>query len=331
MSANRRSEELVEASGEVSFSDPLTIFLYLLMRNELAVGKVEELVREAIGSPEERTFANGWLVHYADNLATEIKEAKTNCLKTNLEKAFASDEKEKKVAVVKKEQQKVQDLTDIANEDFGDKTLFDLEQKIIEIAGESKTTESGDPKAKTPKDSAVVAKNVVQHLVESGHISPKDADNLRRDIDDVVVGSENPVGEAEEIVKEHTNEQRWTAEKAKHVVSRAIRAYDHADELDLSKAVEIDAGALQYNNKAVEKKNSVGVAKENTDTHIDNEDWQIQFKVESKKDITHVVDIVDANDIIKANEEKWKNTNEELQKIKDDTDMSLIDAETEDK
>lgn len=274
MELQKRNEELKEASGEVAFSDPLTTFLYLLMRNELPAGKVEGLVREAVDSSEECLFTNGWLAHYANNLAETIKDAKANHLKSALEKAFVEHKKEKVEKAVEKIEEKAKDVKDSADENFGDKALSELEQKLIQISGESKVTDTGEEKPKTSGEIAVGAKEAVQQLVASGFMSQDDADNLKSDIGDVVTEAEKPVGDAEEIVKEHTEEEKWTAEKAGHVVKKAFRAFERA---------------------AVEKVSDEAVT-------------EVKEQEDSK------VTTVDVTGATEEDVAKWKKTNEELQK-----------------
>lgn len=95
---SKRGEDLKDASGGVTYADPLTAFLYLLMRDELAAGKVEKLVREVVyDSPEDCTFTNGWLAKYANNLAEEIKYANTKRLSQALEGAFSDGDAEEEI------------------------------------------------------------------------------------------------------------------------------------------------------------------------------------------------------------------------------------------
>lgn len=60
-------------SGSVRFSDDLTSFLYVLMRDQLSPGVVEELVREAENEQPHREFSNGWLANYAHDLAKRLR------------------------------------------------------------------------------------------------------------------------------------------------------------------------------------------------------------------------------------------------------------------
>jgi len=67
-----RNKRLRKASGEVDYKDRLTCFLYLLMRDDLPAGKVEQIVREAASSKGKCMFSNGWLAQYAHNLSKEL-------------------------------------------------------------------------------------------------------------------------------------------------------------------------------------------------------------------------------------------------------------------
>src|SRR5574342_348082 len=93
MNLEERNKRLREASGNVVYSDALTVFLYLLMRNDLPAGKVEELVLEAVSTSEDIQFTNGWLAQYASNLAEELMNAKSNNLAKVLSEAFGGGKK----------------------------------------------------------------------------------------------------------------------------------------------------------------------------------------------------------------------------------------------
>ena len=68
----RTNEEVRERSGTISSDDPLVLFFYTLIRDELPAGKVEALVTEAVNS-SAATFTNGYLATYAIDLATSIR------------------------------------------------------------------------------------------------------------------------------------------------------------------------------------------------------------------------------------------------------------------
>lgn len=243
MDYRKRDEELKEASGEVSYSDPLTTFLYLLLHKELFAGKVEELVQEAVKNTEGCLFSNGWLAHYANNLASELQNAERNHLKKALENAFADVWKDK-TENIKIEQEEKTDNVIKATENSvnlgggGGGALLELEEKLIKIAGVSNVSETGDVKPETTEEAVDVAKDAVQQLVDQGQMSQEDANNLKSDIGNVAE-EEEPVGEAVEIVKDHSDEQKWSSEKAKEVVDTALEAYDSAEKLDVDKATKM--------------------------------------------------------------------------------------------
>lgn len=84
-----RVERLRSDSGNVEFSDTLTTFFYLLLRDHLSAGAVESLVMAATSRVNHVLFANGFLAQYADNLANELKSAKVNTLTNTLEELFS--------------------------------------------------------------------------------------------------------------------------------------------------------------------------------------------------------------------------------------------------
>lgn len=66
-------------SGEVNSDDSLVAFLYVLMRDHLTPGLVEEIILNhvAVGGPTpwspERQFTNGWLASYAKDVAERLR------------------------------------------------------------------------------------------------------------------------------------------------------------------------------------------------------------------------------------------------------------------
>jgi hypothetical protein len=105
--AKERIDALRSASGTVTYSDPLTTFFYLLMRNELATGTVAELVEEVVNDHgEEIIFTNGWLAKYANYLADQITNAKTIRMQKDLDKVF----EDKACDLAKLEQKKGEEI-----------------------------------------------------------------------------------------------------------------------------------------------------------------------------------------------------------------------------
>jgi hypothetical protein len=69
--------EVREASGNVTDSRLLVSFLYLLGRDSLSLGRIEDLVDKASvkGIEDEKTecsFTNGWLALWAKNVADRL-------------------------------------------------------------------------------------------------------------------------------------------------------------------------------------------------------------------------------------------------------------------
>lgn len=71
-------EKTREASGHVSYEDPIVEFLYLLMRDHLSTGVVEDLVLETEESHGPTLYTNGWLAKYAMYLVKRLRSEKEN-------------------------------------------------------------------------------------------------------------------------------------------------------------------------------------------------------------------------------------------------------------
>jgi len=67
-----KNDLLRERSGHIEINSKLVSFLYQLMRDHLATGSVEQLVRES-EDESEVTYTNGWLANYAEDLAKRLK------------------------------------------------------------------------------------------------------------------------------------------------------------------------------------------------------------------------------------------------------------------
>jgi hypothetical protein len=68
------NEEMRDKSGSVNSASRLTAFLYLLMRDHLPVGKVEEIVMGAESCEMPCVYTNGWLASYAQFLNERLKD-----------------------------------------------------------------------------------------------------------------------------------------------------------------------------------------------------------------------------------------------------------------
>lgn len=70
------NKDLRKKSGKVNDTDPLVTFLYVLMRDELPTGRVEDLMRQAtliIKGDGDVAFSNGFLARYAQHLAKRLR------------------------------------------------------------------------------------------------------------------------------------------------------------------------------------------------------------------------------------------------------------------
>lgn len=68
------SKRIREASGSINSSSKLTAFLYLLMRNHVAPGIIEEIMREIHGTGPIWEFCNGWLALHAEDIKNRLVE-----------------------------------------------------------------------------------------------------------------------------------------------------------------------------------------------------------------------------------------------------------------
>lgn len=63
---------LRERSGSVDSSDTLTLFLYLLMRDHVHTGLVEQVMQDALIAEDGIQYTNGYLANYAAYLADQL-------------------------------------------------------------------------------------------------------------------------------------------------------------------------------------------------------------------------------------------------------------------
>ena len=69
------TEPIRQRSGQVSSSDPLVIFLYVLLRDHVTPGHIEELMKTNLNhNGEVCQFSNGWLATYAMDIASRLKK-----------------------------------------------------------------------------------------------------------------------------------------------------------------------------------------------------------------------------------------------------------------
>lgn len=275
------NKKLREASGEVSYSDPLTIFFYLLLRNEVPAGKVEELVQETVASAEECSFTNGWLAHYANNLAERIRGAETEGLKNALSKAFSIPEQDAEKEVAREADGDIEYVSESLDVD----DLSSLEQKLIEA---SKKAEDPDAPEVPQTEKATEA---VDDLLAKGLITEQEAKDLKHDIEDAAAVVEKK-DEAEEIPPQDGVEQ-VSPEEAKDLVESAVEESELAYSI-VNKAKESDGYEVFYDPEVVADE-AIRILKNGNWTE---NAWSSLTKIGADSE-----------------EDKWKNTNEELEKI----------------
>jgi hypothetical protein len=67
-----KTEDLREASGAMGSENRLVCLLYLLMRDYVTPGEMEEMVRET-EKHKSYNFSNGWLAKYAIHLQGRVE------------------------------------------------------------------------------------------------------------------------------------------------------------------------------------------------------------------------------------------------------------------
>lgn len=67
----KENNALRERSGSINLNSKLIAFLYVLIRDHLPLGDVEQLVRDS--QDPECYYTNGWLAKYAQDIADRLK------------------------------------------------------------------------------------------------------------------------------------------------------------------------------------------------------------------------------------------------------------------
>lgn len=69
-------DRIKEVSGNIKSNDPLVHFLYILMRDHLSCGKVEDIMFDVneFSKNKDTDFGNGWLAQYCMDIAKRLKE-----------------------------------------------------------------------------------------------------------------------------------------------------------------------------------------------------------------------------------------------------------------
>ena len=73
--SNDYHQKLHERSGSYASSSPLVSFLYILMRDYLTSGDVEEILLKHVEETRGKaaTFSNGWVAKHAEDVAERLR------------------------------------------------------------------------------------------------------------------------------------------------------------------------------------------------------------------------------------------------------------------
>lgn len=75
----KADEGLRSRSGFVDSTDPLVSFLYILMRDHVPAGVVEEITRNHCEKDlSDANFCNGFIANYAKDVARRLQNAQSN-------------------------------------------------------------------------------------------------------------------------------------------------------------------------------------------------------------------------------------------------------------
>jgi len=67
-------DKMRKASGEIKDTSKLVCFIYLLGRDYLSLGKIEEIMENMRDDGIEHRFTNGWLAQYSQNVAERLNK-----------------------------------------------------------------------------------------------------------------------------------------------------------------------------------------------------------------------------------------------------------------
>ncbi|MDY0314168.1 MAG: hypothetical protein RBR32_03740 [Bacteroidales bacterium] len=70
---DNENEVMREESGSIKSDDKLVLFFYLLMRDHLVSGTIENIMLQVAQCNEEVLFTNGWLASHAINIVNRLK------------------------------------------------------------------------------------------------------------------------------------------------------------------------------------------------------------------------------------------------------------------
>ena len=69
--------QIKERSGNVADSQKIVALLYILMRDDICCGRIEELTKELESCEPPIHFSNGWLAKYAQDVFNRLDSKNT--------------------------------------------------------------------------------------------------------------------------------------------------------------------------------------------------------------------------------------------------------------
>ena len=194
MYSEERTKELRRVSGTVTYGDPLTSFLYSLMRDHLPAGTVEKLVVEVSEEAENVVFTNGWLAKYANNLAEQLKSAKTTKLSETLSQMFkdGEGEGEEEYSLTPERpsfstQKEIEDELELLKEEIENAANEEetVESLIEEAMEESEKEEYDKAEDDAPPVTLDEAREMIDDIAQRGVLSTEKLQEIKDDLEQI--------------------------------------------------------------------------------------------------------------------------------------------------
>lgn len=231
-----------EAEEQEVYPDAITSFVYQLLTDYIPAGKLSGMIESAVNVKHH--YGDRELARYASKLAKKLRESVEAGLYQDLADAFedsvvdVTPELETSrmsdfqliEALQSRIKERTGEVSDVPGEELDDDALTDLEVRLEEAIGAGTISQVDRPM--DPRTSAEQAVDAVDELVKNGHLEPEKAEQMKKDIGEVVeTTDEKPIDEviemeppvkAEEIVKENTEESMMDSNKASEMVETAV-------------------------------------------------------------------------------------------------------------
>ena len=180
----------------ITYPEPLTAFIYLLMSELVPAGKIAELIDMITFEEGRIACKNEHILKYAQELADQIQSAKSVGLKKDLEIAFDADTVEaKKVEKAKKSNDLMEKLSKNNGnlEEFTNEELSDLESLVKDFGkADENTSYNGEPFNFV---SIEEAKGIIEGLKTDGNMTDEEVERIKGELDEVKFAQPGVKGE----------------------------------------------------------------------------------------------------------------------------------------